>query len=238
MYSDDSQDVAARFARRPDHRGTDTLVFRVLEQRLLALASQGEALDVGCGTGRSTRFLKRFGLEAVGLDVSATRLHEARRLDPEGQYQPYSRGQAFPFPSHHFQIVLATWVLLEIGTLEAMAQLLQEAARVLHPEGTLFVATNTPEFYAHRWLTSAVNFPENRPPLRSGQTVKVLLLPEQLQIEDYFWSDGDYRTVFSQVGLTIRDALYPTALPSEPGWQDETRVAPYVIYELSTGEWG
>lgn len=235
MYSEDSQDVAARFARRPDHRGTDTLVFRALEQRLLALAPQGEALDVGCGTGRSTRFLNRLGLEAVGLDVSAARLREARRLDPDGHYQPYSRGQAFPFSSHRFQIVLATWVVLEIETLEAMAQLLQEVERVLHPGGTLFVATNTPEFYAHRWLTSAVNFPENRPPLRSGQTVKVLLQPEQLHIEDYFWSDGDYRTVFSQVGLRVQQALYPTAPPNEPGWQDETRVAPYVIYELSKG---
>ncbi|MBF2097056.1 MAG: class I SAM-dependent methyltransferase [Gloeomargaritaceae cyanobacterium C42_A2020_066] len=235
MYSEDSQDVAARFAQRPDHTGTDALVFRALEQRLRALDPRGKALDVGCGTGRSTRFLRQFGLNAVGLDVSEARLYEARRLDPDGHYQPYSRGQAFPFSSHQFQIVLATWVVLEIGSLEAMAQLLQEAARVLHPEGTLFVATNTPEFYAHRWLTSAVNFPENRPPLRSGQTVKVLLLPEQLQIEDYFWSDGDYRTVFSQVGLSIQKALYPTAPPSEPGWQDERRVAPYVIYELSKG---
>jgi predicted TPR repeat methyltransferase len=40
------------------------------------------AVDFGCGTGRSTRLLRSFGFEVVGVDVSASMIHQARQIDP------------------------------------------------------------------------------------------------------------------------------------------------------------
>ncbi len=45
-----------------------------------------EALDFGCGAGRSTRFLKKLGFNAVGIDISSSMIQAAQNTDPEGTY--------------------------------------------------------------------------------------------------------------------------------------------------------
>ena len=46
-----------------------------------------QALDFGCGAGRSTRFLNRYGFATVGVDISPEMVKQARRLDPHGDYR-------------------------------------------------------------------------------------------------------------------------------------------------------
>jgi SAM-dependent methyltransferase len=232
----DYQQSAARYARRPQDVGTDSLVFRLLDARFRQLGLDGESLDVGCGAGRSTRFLQSLGLRTVGLDISEAMLEEARRADPEGRYVSYPAGAEFPFLDNRFGVVLSTWAVLEVATLDALRHLVSESSRVLHPDGAMFVATNTPEFYAHRWVSCEIDFPENRRPLRSGQVVTAMLLPERVQVRDRFWSDLDYRQVFREAGLLIRQVSYPTAPDDESGWLEETEVAPHIIYELVKGQ--
>jgi glycine/sarcosine N-methyltransferase len=45
-----------------------------------------QVLDLGCGSGEHTRFLKAMGLEATGVDASPSQLEAAREADPEGRY--------------------------------------------------------------------------------------------------------------------------------------------------------
>ncbi|MGH7796703.1 MAG: class I SAM-dependent methyltransferase [Candidatus Binatia bacterium] len=232
MLSNDYHRTAARYAQRPQNVGTDSLVFRALEVRLRELCLRGDALDVGCGTGRSTRFLQGFGLRTVGLDISEAMLKEARRIDSSSEYHSYVDGTRFPFENDRFSLILSTWAVLELGTLESLRHFIKESSRVLNPDGTVFIATNTPEFYSRRWVSCDVNFPENNAPLQSGQQVTALLLPEGVQVRDYFWTDLDYRSAFADAGLIVKDAFYPTASANEEGWYDETKIAPHVIYEL------
>ena len=99
--------------------------------------------------------------------------------------------------------------------------------------GNAFIVTNTADFYRHRWVTCEVDFPENAPPLRSGQTVKARLLPEGVVVTDVYWSDRDYRHALNGAGLDVRQVAYPKASVSdEEDWIDETRVAPWAIYEV------
>lgn len=222
---------APRYARRPVE-GTDGLVFRALEQRIRSLALSGTGLDVGCGTGRSTRFLHRLGFSTVGLDVSEAMVLQARRIDPDGEYRTCDPGAAFPFPNGRFDVLLSTWVVVELNTLADLQHLLSESARVLRAGGRGFVATNTPEFYSHNWVSCDIDFPENRGRLQSGQAVKARLLPEELVVHDTFWSDPDYRAAFAAAGLHVSTVHLPRAPSDEEGWCDETRVAPYIIYEV------
>jgi len=232
----DYRQTAVNYAQRPENMGTDCLVFRMIDARLRDLRPTGEALDVGCGAGRSTRFLQGFGLRTVGLDISEAMLEEARRADPLNEYHRYEADAGFPFEDDRFSVIVSTWAVLELGTLESLQHVFREASRVLKPGGTMFVGTNTPEFYTHRWVSCAVAFPENKPPLRSGQKVTALLLPEGVRVHDFFWADSDYRRAFAMAGLSVKEAFYPTAPVSEPGWCDETRVAPHVIYEAVRAE--
>jgi 2-polyprenyl-3-methyl-5-hydroxy-6-metoxy-1,4-benzoquinol methylase len=44
------------------------------------------ALDFGCRTGRSTRVLRKLGLDVTGVDISEDMLRIARTIDPSGNY--------------------------------------------------------------------------------------------------------------------------------------------------------
>lgn len=62
------------------------LAYRDLPAILQEHVRGGTALDFGCGTGRSTRFLGRLGFDVTGVDIAAPMLAQARKLDPEGEY--------------------------------------------------------------------------------------------------------------------------------------------------------
>jgi SAM-dependent methyltransferase len=70
-------------------------------------------LDVGCGTGQTTREAARAAVDgsAVGVDVSAPMLERARRLSREQGLRnvTYQRGDAetHPFPAEHFDLCIS-----------------------------------------------------------------------------------------------------------------------------------
>ena len=235
MSPDGYQNTAEDYARR-DLSGTDALAFRFLAERIPRLKAR-TALDLGCGAGRSTRFLKALGVPAVGVDVSEAMVAEARREDPSGQFVTYEQGAPLPFEDASFDLLVSTWVMLEISAHDRLELFLREASRVLRPRGRGFLVANTAEFYAHRWVSCDVDFPENQGPLRSGQTVKVRLQPEGVVVTDTFWCDADYQAAIRSAGLRVVQSRRPLASEESPdaAWLDETRVAPWVIYEVEKG---
>ena len=61
------------------------LAFRDLPRILTEHVIGARALDFGCGTGRSTRFLKKLGFHVTGIDISEDMLRIARAADPSGE---------------------------------------------------------------------------------------------------------------------------------------------------------
>jgi ubiquinone/menaquinone biosynthesis C-methylase UbiE len=78
-----------------------------------AVRPHDQVLDVGCGTGQSTREAARAAVNgrAVGVDISAPMLERARRLSQaEGLANvTYQRGdaQTHPFPPAHFDLCIS-----------------------------------------------------------------------------------------------------------------------------------
>lgn len=96
-------------------------------------------LDVGCGDGALTRFMAREGALATGVDISETRLAEARAKEavPGADYRA-GRGEALPFADSSVDGVVYHNALHHVPV-EAQAAALAEAARVLKPGGRLLV---------------------------------------------------------------------------------------------------
>ncbi len=232
MPADGYGEDASRYALRSAD-GTDGLAFAAVERRVRESRLTGRALDAGCGAGRSTRFLQSLGFDVTGLDVDEAMLDLARRASPELTFRHVGHEDRFPFRESTFDVVLSTWVVLELKTDDALRRYLAEVARVLRTDGTAFVVADTPEFYAGRWRSCEVDFPENEPPLVSGQPVRVRLVPENVVVEDVFRSDEAYREAFRVAGLDVVAAHRPVASEAEPGWFDEATTAPYVVYELA-----
>jgi SAM-dependent methyltransferase len=90
------------------------------------------ALDVGCGTGLSTRALAQFAQEAVGVDVSEEMLR-ARERDSRATYVR-AAAERLPFADATFDL---TTIASAIHWFERDA--MREVARVLRPSASLVV---------------------------------------------------------------------------------------------------
>jgi SAM-dependent methyltransferase len=70
-------------------------------------------LDVGCGTGQTTREAARAAVDgrALGVDLSAPMLERARRLSDDAGLRNVTYAQAdaqtYPFPSAHFDLCIS-----------------------------------------------------------------------------------------------------------------------------------
>jgi SAM-dependent methyltransferase len=194
-----------------------------------------KALDFGCGTGRSTRFLRALGFDVVGVDVAAPMLAQARERDPEGDYRLVPDGDVGSVAVGSYDLVLSVFTFDNIPTMEKKVALFRSLARLLAPGGRIVSLVSSPDIYVHEWASfSTRDFPENRT-ARSGDTVRIIMLDvaDQRPVEDIVWSDDDYRRVYDQAALALIATYRPLGAPSEPyAWVSETTIAPWVIYVL------
>jgi SAM-dependent methyltransferase len=98
----------------------------------------GIVADVGCGTGATSRMLTDFGLDVVGIDLSANMLAEARRRNPGLRFQVGSM-TAMDFDDGHFDGVCAWYSVIHIPD-EELPHVLAEFHRVLRPGGWALLA--------------------------------------------------------------------------------------------------
>jgi SAM-dependent methyltransferase len=194
------------------------------------------ALDFGCGTGRSTRFLKNLGFQAEGIDIAEAMLAQARLLDPQGRYWLVATERPLELPRRSYDLVLAAFTFDNIPTPVIKIELLRSLCEALRPEGRIVLIVSTPEIYRHEWASfSTQAFPENQR-AQSGDPVRIVMLdvPDSRPVEDILCTDASYREIFEAAGLRPAQSLRPLGAPDDPiAWVSETKVAPWSIYELA-----
>ncbi len=72
--------------------GTYHLAYRDLPAIIAEHVAGRKALDFGCGTRRSTRFLKKLGFDVIGVDISSSMIQLAKTVDPGGKYRLVADG--------------------------------------------------------------------------------------------------------------------------------------------------
>jgi SAM-dependent methyltransferase len=213
--------------------GTQYLAFRDIPTLIRDYAgSIAAALDYGCGAGRSTRFLKRLGLNVVGVDVSDEMLEQARSKDRSGEYHRISSGH-LPFEDSSFDLVFSSFVFLEVSRIEEIEGILKEMKRVLRKDGTIIFVTASSEAPKGAWVSLSYAFPENDKPLRSGDTIRLLIKDIDVTLYDYYWSEDDYTQAAERAGLMLAKLHKPLGSSDDSiEWQDEIRMSPLAIYVL------
>lgn len=101
-----------------------------------------QVLDLGCGVGKTDRFLAHSLPHLVGLDVSSESIAVAQRSNPTVRYQVYD-GRSIPFHDGAFDVVFAICVFHHVAPLDRVP-LLQEMRRVLKPDGILMIFEHNP----------------------------------------------------------------------------------------------
>jgi len=212
------------------------LAYRDLPEIVLAHASGRKALDFGCGTGRSTRFMQGLGFEVLGADISEEMIRKAREIDPSGVYHLIPDGDFSAWPNQTFDLILSVFTFDNIATMEKKVGIFRELRRLLKPNGRIVSLVSAPEIYTHEWASfSTKDHPENKN-AKSGDTVKIIVtdVEDARPVEDILWTDEDYRTVYEKAGLALLETHRPLAKEDEPfPWVNETRIAPWVIYVLA-----
>ena len=194
------------------------------------------ALDLGCGAGRSTRFLRDLGFDAVGADISAEMIRAARALDPAGDYRLVGDGDYWALAGERFDLVLSAFTFDNVPTPAQKRRIMGSLRPLLSPGAPVVHIVSSPELYVHEWASfSTRDFPENRV-AHDGDIVRTIILdtPDHRPVDDVLCGSACYREIFRDAGFSV-DAVYrPLGQKDDPvDWVTETVIPPWTIYVLA-----
>ncbi|MFH1689769.1 MAG: methyltransferase [Candidatus Eisenbacteria bacterium] len=232
VYNDDRRADAYAKLEFP---GTYYLAFRDLPAVFAEHVTGRRALDFGCGTGRSSRFLRDHGFEVIGVDISRPMLNKARELDPDGDYRHVSDADLSSIDGRAFDLILSAFTFDNIATLGERQSALLSLKGLLRERGRIVSVVSSPEIYVNEWASfSTKDYPQNHE-ARSGDVVSIVMLDvtDRRPMEAVVCTDEDYQTMFRSTGLVELQALRPLASGNESiEWKSETEIAPWVVHVL------
>ena len=223
-----------------EFKNTYHLAYRDIPAILGAHVHGRKALDFGCGTGRSTRFLRQLGFEVTGVDIAKDMIRKARQLDPSGDYRLISSDDVSgddlrSFAPGTYDLVLAAFTFDNIAGRDNKIRIMQDLGHLLTREGKLVLIVSRPEIYTHEWASfSTKDFPENQA-AKSGDKVHIIVTDhaDPRPVEDILWTDQAYREVFEEANLRLLQKYEPLTRADEPySSVSEVLIAPWAVYVL------
>jgi len=218
--------------------GTYYLAYRDLPEIISEHVTGHEALDFGCGAGRSTRLLKSLGFNTVGIDISRSMIKRARDFDSAGDYRLIDEGDFTSLTSARFDLILSAFAFDNIPDVQKRCGLLRSLGSLLNARGRIIILGSTSDIYLHEWLSfTTQDFPENRG-AKSGELVRIVMkdVEDARPVADVLWFHDDYMHLFASAELNLVAHYRPLGRADEPfPWLSETAIAPWVIYVLARG---
>jgi SAM-dependent methyltransferase len=234
VYDDNAR--ADAYARL-EFPGTYYLAFRDLPAIIGKHVRGKKAVDFGCGAGRSTRFLRALGFDAVGVDIAEPMLARARERDPAGTYALVRDGDLGGLSAGAYDLVFSAFTFDNIPTLEKKVSVFIGLERLLKEDGRIVNLVSSPDIYVSEWASfTTKDFPANRT-AQSGDKVRIVMLDveDRRPVEDILCTDLDYQDAYERAGLLPVETYRPLAKPGEAyAWVSETTIAPWVIYVVGS----
>jgi ubiquinone/menaquinone biosynthesis C-methylase UbiE len=226
--------IRAEAYSKLEFHNTYYLAFRDLPDIFKKFVKGKKALDFGCGTGRSTRFLQKHGFETTGIDISHEMIQIAKKIDPEGNYQLINDGDFSVFSSNSFDLVLSSFTFDNIP-MEKKQNFFTNISGLLNEDGIFINLVCSPEMYTNEWTSfSTKDFPENKYK-KSGDIVQIITtdFEDRRPCYDVLCSDKDYKDFYFKSKLALIKIYKPLAKGYEQyNWVNETKIAPWTIYVL------
>lgn len=212
------------------------LAYRDLPTIITTHVKGKRAIDFGCGTGRSTRFLKQMGFEVTGIDISREMLDIARKIDRSGEYQIVSDGNYLHLGINQFDLIQSIFTFDNIPGWDNRTGILKGLGDLIKPTGRMILLDSTPELYTNEWASfSTKDFPGNRNAKTGDKVFDIMLdVEDQRPVEDIFWTVADYHKMFEIAGLKVEAIYKPLGSKDEPyNWISEKEIAPWMIFVLN-----
>jgi SAM-dependent methyltransferase len=169
-----------------------------------------DVLEVGCGAGQCSRWVRTRGGRGYGIDLSHRQLQHSRRIDEEtGIAVPVVHGTAtaLPFADESFDVVFSSF-----GALQFVADLddaVAETARVLRPGGRYAFSITHPT----RWM-----FPDDPGPAGLVASQSYWDRTPYVEVDDssgavayveHHRTLGDWVALLARHGFRLTDLLEP-----------------------------
>ena len=222
-----------------EFKNTYHLAFRDIPAILGEHVRGRKSVDFGCGTGRSTRFLRQLGFEVTGIDIAEDMIRKARELDPSGDYRLVPEDDPGDdlrsLEPGAYDLVLAAFTFDNIAGRDNKVRILRDLGRLLNRDGKIVQIVSRPEIYTHEWASFTTKaFPENQL-AKSGDKVRIIVTDhaDPRPVEDILWTDEAYREAFKEARLRMVGKYEPLAKGDEPyAWVSELEIAPWAVYVL------
>jgi SAM-dependent methyltransferase len=211
------------------------LAYRDLPEIVSKHVTGSRAVDFGCGTGRSTRFLKQQGFDVKGIDISGDMLKIARSLDRDGDYALVANGDYAHLGINNYDLVQSIFTFDNIPGWECRTNILIGLRDLLKSTGKIICLDSTPELYVNEWASfSTKDFPGNKTAVTGDLVLDIMLdVEDRRPVEDIYWSLDDYSKLFDLAGLEIEATYKPLGYVDEPfNWISEKEIAPWIIFVL------
>jgi SAM-dependent methyltransferase len=142
-----------------------------------------EVLDIGCGHGHIHPYLVQpdVPLKLHAIDVAATVVEEARRLNPTVEYESYE-GDWLPYPDQSFDVAYTIAVMHHVPPAQWPA-FLQEMRRVVRPGGLVVIFEHNPINPLTQWIVRTCPIDENAVLLNCRKLTKLVAQARLVGIE-------------------------------------------------------
>lgn len=212
--------------------GTALLAFRDMSSIISKHIQGVNALDFGCGAGRSSRMLKEFGLKVTAVDISIKMIDQAIKVSKDINYILIEK-DCFKNIEEKYDLILISFVLMEISSKQEIVMLIKNLSNFLSEDGKMIFIVASNDLYTKNWLSIETSLYSNMNK-NSGDIVSLYLKDYQVTIDDYLWTESDCEECFKESNMLILDKLKPLGIPSDgKNWVDEYSYAPFAIYILS-----
>jgi len=135
-------------------------------------AKQLDVLDVGCGHGLIHPYLNDGGYRLTGIDVAASAIGMARKMNPHVNYDVYD-GVRLPYVDASFDLLFTICVMHHVPIAQ-WGSFVEEARRVLRPRGKFIIFEHNKLNPLVQWVVSRVPIDRNAVLLTSWRTKKLL----------------------------------------------------------------
>ena len=117
----------------------------------------GQVCEIGCGPGQISRYLKDCDADVFGIDLSHEMVKQARRLNPDIQFESGDM-LALEWADASFGAIVCFYAIIHLRR-EDVKKALLEMNRVLYPGGLLLLSFHGGEGSLHRdqWYDKPVS---------------------------------------------------------------------------------
>ena len=113
-----------------------------IEKQLFTTNLKGRVLDIGCGTGRTTRHIRDMGYRVEGIDISPLQIETAQTLHPDITFKVMDVAN-MNYWAHSFDSIVFSFNGLDyLYPIENRMKALNEIHRVLKPQGVYIFSSH------------------------------------------------------------------------------------------------